>query len=151
MWHELTQNSFSATITRRLVGWMVVRVSGHIIMGIDTSDSVHSCNLYGVAPEGEQASSTMTRYHTQSHYLEIELTSSYPILIMSSAWLGSERYQFYKSLRNRTPNLLISHTRGPRSTDSTTAPGSVNQTAPLPPYVFTKCLTTAVFYIYHNW
>ena len=55
-----------------------------------------------------------------------EWTSPCPILLMPSAWLGSDKYQFYKSLiwldresNSRSPT----HTWGRRSTDSVTAPG----------------------------
>ena len=41
--------------------------------------------------------SSMTRYSTQSHYPDTE-SSPYPILIMLSTWLGSDKYQFYKPL-----------------------------------------------------
>ena len=40
----------------------------------------------------------MTRYPTQSHYPDNELTSPCPILEMLSARLDSDRYQFLKSL-----------------------------------------------------
>ena len=39
----------------------------------------------------------MTQYPTQSHYLDTELTTPCPILLMSSARLGSDKYNFYKS------------------------------------------------------
>ena len=32
----------------------------------------------------------------QSHYPRTELTSPFPILIMSSAWLGSDKYTFLR-------------------------------------------------------
>ena len=35
----------------------------------------------------------MTQYHTQSNYPDIEPTSPCPILILWSAWLGSDKYQ----------------------------------------------------------
>ena len=40
----------------------------------------------------------MTWYPTQSHYLDTEPTSPYPILIMPSTWLESDKYQSYKSV-----------------------------------------------------
>ena len=35
--------------------------------------------------------------HTQSHYPDTESTSPCSILIMPNTWLGSDKYQFYKS------------------------------------------------------
>ena len=61
-----------------------------------TCDSVHSRWLCSAAALGNQAASTMTWYPTQSRYTGINPTS--PIPIMPSAWLGSDKYQFYKSL-----------------------------------------------------
>ena len=43
----------------------------------------------------DQTNSTMTGYHTQSHYHDTESASSCPILIMLSALLESDKYQFY--------------------------------------------------------
>ena len=45
-----------------------------------------------------QATNTMTWYSPQSHYPDIEKTSACLILIISSTWLGSDKYQFDKSL-----------------------------------------------------
>ena len=45
-------------------------------------------------PLGNQATSTMTWYHTQSHYPDTKPTSPCPIQIMPSAWLGSGKYSF---------------------------------------------------------
>ena len=47
---------------------------------------------------GNQAASTMTRYATQLYYPNSEPTSPCPALLMASARLGSDDYQFYKSL-----------------------------------------------------
>ena len=48
----------------------------------------------------------MTRYPTLSHYLDTELNSPSPILLMSSIRLESDKYQFDKSLvwRDLEPN-----------------------------------------------
>ena len=64
------------------------------------SDSTHSWQLYSAAPLGDQATSTMTSswYPLRSYYPNIEETSPCPILIMPSAWLGSDKYQYFKSL-----------------------------------------------------
>ena len=58
----------------------------------------HDHWLYSAAPLGNQANNTMIWYPSQSHYPDTEPTSPCPILIMLSTWLGSYKYQFYKSL-----------------------------------------------------
>ena len=60
--------------------------------------SAHSWWLYSAAPQGDQAVSTMTQCPTQSHYPGTELTSPCPSLIIPSTYLGSDKYQFCKSL-----------------------------------------------------
>ena len=89
-----------------------------------TCDSVHSWWLHSVALLGNQAIGTMTRFPTQSHYPDTEVTS--PILLILSARLESDKSQFYKSLvwLDQEPNSWSSATRGPRSSDSATAPDS---------------------------
>ena len=54
--------------------------------------------FYSAAPLGHQATSTMIWYPTQSHYRDTEPISPFPILVMPSTCLGSDKYQFYKSL-----------------------------------------------------
>ena len=50
-------------------------------------------------PLGNQSTSTMTRYLTQSHYPDNELKCLfYQVILMSSTKLGSDNYQFCKSL-----------------------------------------------------
>ena len=72
-------------------------------------DSAQSWQLYSAAPLKDHVSSTMTGYPTQSHYPDTEPTSPCPILIMLSAWLGSNKYQFlidwFESTANQTPDL----------------------------------------------
>ena len=53
---------------------------------------------YSTVPLGNPAVSTMIPYSTQSHYPDTEPTSPCPIWIMLSTWLGSDKYQFSKSL-----------------------------------------------------
>ena len=48
--------------------------------------------LHSAAPLENQAISTMTQYPSQSHYADTD-----PTLIMSSARLGNNKDQFYKS------------------------------------------------------
>ena len=59
-----------------------------------TCDSAHSWELYSAVRLGDQTASTMTRYPTQSHYPDTEPTSPCLTLIMLSACLGSNKYQF---------------------------------------------------------
>ena len=65
---------------------------------IPICNSVRSLRLYSVAPLGNQGTSTMTRFPTQSHYPDTDPTSHCPILIMQSTWVGSNKYNFYNSL-----------------------------------------------------
>ena len=62
--------------------------------GLPTCDSVHSWRLYNAASLGYQATSTMTCYPTELHYLDTEPTSSCPVSLILSAGLGSDKYQF---------------------------------------------------------
>ena len=61
---------------------------------VPTCDSVHSWQLYSADSLENQAAGTMTCYPTQSYHPDNEQTSPCHILIMSSARLGSDRYQF---------------------------------------------------------
>ena len=70
-------------------------ISGWGLIG----DSAHSWWLYSAAPLGNHAaSSTITIYPTQSCYAETVLTSPCPICIIPNNRLGSDKYQFDKSL-----------------------------------------------------
>ena len=84
------------------IGWLLefyVLTTAEIISGLVlTCDSVNSWWGSSAGALGDQATSTMTWYSTQSHDPDTELTSPYTILIMSSAKLESDKYQFYKSL-----------------------------------------------------
>ena len=72
-----------------------VLATSKIITGwAPTCGSVHSWWLYSAAPLGNQVTSTMTWYLTQSYYPDTKPTSPFHILIMSSALLGSNKYQF---------------------------------------------------------
>ena len=81
-----------------------------------TCDGEYSWQLYNAAALGDQVAGPMTCYPTQLHYPDTEPTSPCPILIMPSARLGSDRYQFkcfwFDSTRFRTHRLEI------RSSDS---------------------------------
>ena len=59
-------------------------------------DSVHMWQLHSTAPLANLVASIMTQYPTQLHYSGSVLTSPCPILIIPSARLGSDKYQFYK-------------------------------------------------------
>ena len=58
----------------------------------------HSWRLYSAALLGTQAAGTLTQYLTQSHYIDTELTSACPTLLMLGAMIGSDTVQLYKSL-----------------------------------------------------
>ena len=84
------------------VGWLlklcILATSKVISQRVVTCRSVHSWWLYSAALLGNQATSTMTKYPTQSHYPDTVLTSPCPVLIMPKARLESDEFQFYKSL-----------------------------------------------------
>ena len=58
---------------------------------------IHGC-FYSAAPLGYRTTSTVIGYPTESHYSDTELTTLCLILIMPITWLGSDKYQLYKSL-----------------------------------------------------
>ena len=77
-----------------------------------TCDSVHSSWLSSAAPVGDLAVDTMNWYLMQSDYPNAVLTSPCPILLIPSARLGSDEYQFYMSfvwlrLVFKSPTFLI--------------------------------------------
>ena len=61
---------------------------------VPTCDSAHSWLLDSAASLEHEAAGIMTYYPTQSHYPDTERTSPCPILIMLSARLVSDKYQF---------------------------------------------------------
>ena len=61
-------------------------------------DGTQSWWICCAGPLRNQAASTITWYPHQSHYPNTEPNSPCPILIIPSTWLGSDKYQFYKSL-----------------------------------------------------
>ena len=63
-----------------------------------TCDSAHQWQRYSAAPVGDQAAGTMVRLLTQLQYTDTELTIPCPILVMPIARLGSDKYQFCKSM-----------------------------------------------------
>ena len=72
----------------------VLKTSKVIPRWVSTCDSAHSWWLYSAGPLGDQATSTMIWYPTQSHYPDTEPTSPCFILIMPSTRLGSDKYTF---------------------------------------------------------
>ena len=72
---------------------------------VPTCDSAHSCRLYSAVPLENQ--DPPTRYSTQSHYPDIELTLPCIILVMQCIWLGGDKYQFdkFESTWNRRPDF----------------------------------------------
>ena len=73
--------------------------------------------LYSAAPLGDQATSSITWYLTQSHYPDTEPTSPCLILIMPSARLGSDQYKFvthwFDSLRHKRLVVSLGSSDGP--------------------------------------
>ena len=65
-------------------------VAGGLVL---TCDSVHSCRLYSDVSVGLEAIGTMTCYPTQSYYPDTVPTSPFPILIMQSTRLASDKYK----------------------------------------------------------
>ena len=86
---------------------------------VPTCHCAHSWQLYSAASLGHQAASTMTCYLTQLHYPDTESTSPFPIIIMLSTRLGSDKYQFYSHRfdSDQTPDSY------PRSSDSLISQG----------------------------
>ena len=76
-----------------LLGLYILAISKVILGWVFTCDSVHSWQLYSAVPLGDQVASTWPNT-ILSHYPDTEPTSPCPILIMPSAWLGSDKYQF---------------------------------------------------------
>ena len=73
-----------------------------------TCGNAHSWRFYSAASLRNRNVSSITWYLTQSHYADTELTSPFSILLMPSVRLGSDEYQFYKSLvwpDQKTPGL----------------------------------------------
>ena len=58
-----------------------------------TCENTQSSWIYSVVPLGDEATSTMTRYPTQSPSPVTEPNTPCPIQIMLCAWLGSDKYQ----------------------------------------------------------
>ena len=84
-----------------------IRATSKVIWGwVPTCDSSHSWQLHSAVPLDNRAAGAMTQYPTQSHYPDIEQTSPCLILLMLNMCLGSDKYQFDKSLVwvDREPN-----------------------------------------------
>ena len=78
---------FNILATAMVMSWWIL-----------SCNSAHLRRLYGAAPLGDQTTSTMIQNPTQSHYHDAKLTSPCHIRVMPSAWVGSNKSQFYKSL-----------------------------------------------------
>ena len=78
-----------------VVGWLLefyVLVTSKVYENGYRLMNVHSSQLYSTVPLGNQATSILTRYPTQSHYPDAEVIK---YLLMPSAGVVSEMYQFY--------------------------------------------------------
>ena len=73
-------------------------ISGKVLI----YDNVHSCRFHSAAPLRDQSTRTIMWYPTQSHYPDTEPMRRCPILIMLSAWLGSDKHGFLKHWFNST-------------------------------------------------
>ena len=95
---KITYGTCATILLRCLFVVVFMLLSRMLISGrVPTCDNAHSWWSYSTAPLGDQATSAMTWYPTQSHYPDIEPTSHCPLLIMQSIWLGIGKFQF-KSL-----------------------------------------------------
>ena len=64
----------------------------------ESCQSVHSLWLYSAAPQGCEATGTMTQCSNQSQYPDTEKISPCSVLLMPSTRLGSDKNGLYKSL-----------------------------------------------------
>ena len=78
------------------ISWLVVGVLRPC--NIDGHISVNLWWLYSAATLENEAAGIMTQYLTQSHYYDTQLTSPSLLLLMQSTRLGSDKFQFNKSL-----------------------------------------------------
>ena len=71
---------------------------GSVMYVYESYNNAYLWQPNSTAPLGNQVTGSMTPYPTQPHYPDTEPTSPSPNLLMLSARLGSEKYQFYNSL-----------------------------------------------------
>ena len=67
-----------------LLLFYIIATSKVILGWVPNCDSVHLWQVYSADPLGNQATSTMTQFPTQSNYPDTEPTSPCPIVIMLS-------------------------------------------------------------------
>ena len=79
-----------------LLGFYILATSKVISGWVLTVVAVHTHGDLVTAPLGDQATSTMTWYLTQSHYPDIVPTSACPILLIMSAWLEGDMHWFLR-------------------------------------------------------
>ena len=107
-WGSSIKLPWLCTVTSQYQRWWPWKLPGHItsttnqhrvIPGwVSTCYRTQLWRQYSSALPRDQATSTTIPFSTQSHYSDTELTSPWPILVMLSARLGNDRYQFCKSL-----------------------------------------------------
>ena len=84
---------------------------------IPTWDSTQWWRLHSAAPQGDHATSTMIRYPTHSNHPATVQTNSFHILLLTSARLGSVKYDIYESvvwlsqLHGKSAHILIRPSR----------------------------------------
>ena len=84
----------------------ILATSKVISRQVPTGDSAHSWQLHITAPLGDQTTSTMTQYPTQSYNPDAVLTSSRPMLSTS---LGSELTTFLTGTLHSTDSATASN------------------------------------------
>ena len=105
VWYEIYQCNGHLV---RLLEFYVLATSKVISGWVLTCDSVHSWWLYSDSPLGDQATHTMAQFPSPLLYSDTAPTSLCPILIMPSAWLGSDMYQFLSHCFVLT--MVLTHT-----------------------------------------
>ena len=100
----------------KIIHWMVIWCQLYVLATykvksgrVPTCNCAHSWRLYSAVSLGHQTAGTMACYPIQSHYPDTDPTSPCPILIISSAWLGNNKYQclWFDLTRFQTHELQI--------------------------------------------
>ena len=103
--------------------WMLevcILATYRVISGrVTIYDNVHSWWLYSAAPLGDKATCTITGYPTELHYPDTGRTShSLPYPDNAEQLDRKRKVSILKPLVSLDLECAISHTRGPRSTNS---------------------------------
>ena len=99
-----------------MIGWLLefytLTISKVISWGVLTCGSGHSWQLQSAAPPGIQAVGTLTRYPTQSHFSDPELTTPCPSQLPRTTSLGEVKSincvsYWFESTENQPIVLLL--------------------------------------------